>query len=69
MSKLREMHGGRDYDPRWGHRMRGEGEYAALIAKRFTVAVKRLGLATRTSALRADLFERPPQAGDQLALF
>ncbi|WP_170752916.1 PA0069 family radical SAM protein [Ruegeria lacuscaerulensis] len=69
MSKLREMHGGRDYDPRWGHRMRGEGEYAALIAKRFTVAVKRLGLATRTPALRLDLFTRPPQAGDQLALF
>lgn len=23
MARLREMHGGRDYDPRWGHRMRG----------------------------------------------
>ncbi|MES0824265.1 PA0069 family radical SAM protein [Ruegeria sp. SCP11] len=68
MSKLREMHGGRDYDPRWGHRMRGEGEYAGLIAKRFALAVKRLGLATRTSALRCDLFERPAQVGDQLSL-
>lgn len=69
MSKLREMHGGRDYDPRWGHRMRGEGEYAALIAKRFALAVKRLGLATRMPPLRSDLFARPAQPGDQLALF
>lgn len=69
MSKLREMHGGRDYDPRWGHRMRGEGEYAGLVAKRFNLAVKRLGLATRTPPLRCDLFSRPAQAGDQLTLF
>ncbi|RBW57799.1 PA0069 family radical SAM protein [Ruegeria sp. A3M17] len=69
MSKLREMHGGRDYDPRWGHRMRGEGEYAGLVAKRFKLAVKRLGLATKTPPLRCDLFSRPAQAGDQLTLF
>jgi len=68
MSKLREMHGGRDYDPRWGHRMRGEGEYAGLIAKRFNLAVKRLDLATRTPPLRCDLFEKPAQIGDQLSL-
>lgn len=69
MSKLREMHGGRDYDPRWGHRMRGEGEYAGIVAKRFALAVKRLGLATKTAPLRCDLFSRPAQAGDQLTLF
>ncbi|WP_254447334.1 PA0069 family radical SAM protein [Ruegeria sp. HKCCA5426] len=69
MSKLREMHGGRDYDPRWGHRMRGEGEYAGVIAKRFALAVKRLGLAMRTPSLRCDLFSKPAQAGDQLCLF
>ncbi|MCG7518163.1 PA0069 family radical SAM protein [Ruegeria sp. Ofav3-42] len=69
MSKLREMHGGRDYDPRWGHRMRGEGEYAGLVAKRFKLAVKRLGLATKTPSLRCDLFSKPAQAGDQLNLF
>ena len=67
MSKLREMHGGKEYDPRWGHRMRGEGEYAELIAKRFKLAVKRLGLATRTPQLRCDLFQKPAQVGDQLS--
>ena len=69
MARLREMHGGRDYDPRWGHRMRGEGVFAELIAKRFNAAVARLGLAVRTPDLRCDLFARPPLPGDQLSLF
>ena len=69
MARLREMHGGRDYDPRWGHRMRGEGRYAEMIAQRFKATCKRLGLRERTAELRCDLFKRPPQPGDQLALF
>ncbi|WP_251363821.1 PA0069 family radical SAM protein [Epibacterium ulvae] len=69
MARLREMHGGRDYDPRWGHRMRGEGHYAEMMAMRFKTACKRLGLVEKTTPLRRDLFARPPQAGDQLALF
>lgn len=69
MARLREMHGGRDYDPRWGHRMRGEGRYAEMIAQRFKAACKRLNLKERTEPLRCDLFARPPQPGDQLALF
>ncbi|MBY6138103.1 PA0069 family radical SAM protein [Leisingera daeponensis] len=69
MTRLREMHGGRDYDPRWGHRMRGEGRYAEMIAQRFKAACRRLGLKERTAALRCDLFARPPQPGDQMALF
>ena len=69
MARLREMHGGRDYDPLWGHRMRGEGHFAEMMAMRFKAACKRLGLAEKTAGLRTDLFARPPQAGDQLALF
>ncbi|WP_424833552.1 PA0069 family radical SAM protein [Ruegeria sp.] len=69
MARLREMHGGKDYDPRWGHRMRGEGTYAEMISQRFRAAVKRLGLATRSDPLREDLFAVPPQVGDQLSLF
>ncbi|MFW8592898.1 PA0069 family radical SAM protein [Cribrihabitans neustonicus] len=69
MARLREMHGGRDYDPRWGHRMRGEGRYAEIIAQRFRAACKRLGLAEKSPGLRCDLFAVPPQPGDQLALF
>ncbi|WP_428924738.1 PA0069 family radical SAM protein [Marinibacterium sp. SX1] len=69
MARLREMHGGRDYDPRWGHRMRGEGEFAELTARRFKSACRRLGLRERTAPLRSDLFARPPMPGDQMSLF
>lgn len=69
MARLREMHGGRDYDPRWGHRMRGEGEYARMIGQRFRAAARRLGLDGKGTPLRCDLFRVPPQKGDQLSLF
>lgn len=69
MSRLREMHGGRDYDPRWGHRMRGEGKYAEMVAQRFRLAARRLGLDGDAPDLRRDLFRVPPQPGDQLSLF
>ena len=69
MARLREMHGGRDYDPRWGQRMSGEGEYAAMIGRRFKAACRRLGLAEHQPDLVTDRFERPPQPGDQLGLF
>ena len=69
MARLREMHGGRDYDPRWGHRMRGEGKYAEMVAQRFKAATRRLGLDRTTMKLRCDLFAVPAQAGDQLSLF
>lgn len=69
MTRLREMHGGRDYDPRWGQRMRGEGTYAEMIAQRFRSAAKRLGLDREPPKLRTDLFARPAQPGDQMSLF
>lgn len=69
MARLREMHGGKDYDARWGRRMRGEGPYAEIIARRFAVAARRLGLDQKTPALRCDLFCPPQRAGDQLSLF
>ncbi|MEM8731649.1 MAG: PA0069 family radical SAM protein [Pseudomonadota bacterium] len=69
MARLRDMHGGRDYDPRWGHRMRGEGIFAEVTAKRFAAACRRLGLTARSARLRTDLFAVPPLPGDQLSLF
>lgn len=69
MARIREVHGGRDYDPAWGRRMRGEGIWAELIARRFDAAVARLGLAVAQPPLRCDLFAPPPRAGDQLTLF
>ena len=69
MARVREVHGGRDYDPAWGRRMRGEGLWARLIAQRFDKAVARLGLATTLPPLRCDLFEVPLARGGQLSLF
>ncbi|MEO0993103.1 MAG: PA0069 family radical SAM protein [Pseudomonadota bacterium] len=68
MGRVREMHGGRDYDPAWGRRLKGEGVHAQLIARRFKAATRRLGLGRREQPLRCDLFRIPPRAGDQLAL-
>lgn len=69
MGRVRELHGGRDYDPEFGTRMRGQGLWAELIHRRADVARKRLGLEEGLPALRCDLFRLPPKAGDQLSLF
>ena len=69
MGRVRDLHGGRDYDPEFGRRMRGQGPWADLMAQRFAVAARRLGLDAVQPKLRCDLFARPARVGDQLALF
>ncbi|MFN3642824.1 MAG: PA0069 family radical SAM protein [Gemmobacter sp.] len=68
MARVRAMHGGRDYDPAFGRRMRGEGVWADLMRRRFEAACTRLGLAERMPPLRADLFARPVGSGEQMRL-
>ena len=68
MARLREMHGGKDYDAEWGKRMRGTGPYAWQIARRFEMASKRLGLNERRLKLRTDLFVTPKPESEQLSL-
>ena len=69
MGRVRELHGGKDYDPAFGRRMTGQGQWAALMRARFEVARTRLGLARDLPGLRCDLFRVPPRPGDQLSLF
>ncbi len=69
MAVVREMRGGRDYDPAWRARMTGRGPYAALIARRFALAARRYGLGGHDWALETSRFRPPARAGDQLALF
>ncbi|MBI1219360.1 MAG: PA0069 family radical SAM protein [Rhodobacteraceae bacterium] len=68
MGRVRELHGGKDYDPAWGKRMRGEGLWADLMAQRFRAATRRLGMDAPSPPLRTDLFRVPPKPGDQLSL-
>lgn len=65
---LRALRGGRDNDPRFGHRMSGSGPFAALLGQRFALARRRLGYVDDAAPLRSDLFQ-PPSGGRQLALF
>jgi DNA repair photolyase len=66
---VRDARGGRDNDPRFGHRMRGSGAYAELLARRFATAARRLGLyAGDPEPLDFTQF-RAPAASGQLALW
>jgi len=54
------MRGGRDNDPRFASRMRGEGVWAELLAQRFKKACARLGL--NRDRIELDLTQfRPPR--------
>ena len=68
MAIVREMRGGKAYDSRWGKRMRGTGVHADLLARRFQLAVRRLGLGRRDWRLDTSRFRPPVRAGDQLSL-
>ena len=65
---LQSMHGGRDYISEFGIRQRGSGPFADQIAKRFRLALKRLGMNERGLKLRTDLFRKPNSRGEQLQL-
>lgn len=66
MGRVRELHGGKDYHAEWGKRFKGQGLWAELMARRFGVAVARLGLDAPQPALRCDLFRPPLARGAQL---
>ena len=70
MSRVHAMRGGRDNDPNFGSRMRGAGEFAELLARRFRIACRRLGLnrEERYAGMDTSQFRRPDPGG-QLALF
>lgn len=69
MSVLQQMRGGRDYESTFGVRMRGRGPFADLLAQRFRLASRRLGLDRGLPALDCSLFRVPAHRGDQLELF
>jgi DNA repair photolyase len=62
MSVIRQTRGGRDNDPRFGARMKGEGVFAELIANRFARATTRLGFNERRFGLDTTSFRVPGTA-------
>jgi DNA repair photolyase len=70
MSLIQQSRGGRDYDATFGSRMRGEGVFAQLIAKRFQLAHQRLGfIGGRERTLDCSQFVAPRTITPQGELF
>src|SRR5262245_9204458 len=72
LALIKDMRGGRPYDPAFGGRMRGSGPDADLLEKRFDVACRRLRLNERRIELDATQFRVPASDGHgpaQLPLF
>jgi DNA repair photolyase len=69
MSLVRQMRGGRDYDPNWGQRMKGDGPIAEMLGRRFAVARRRFGLDRPMAALDLTQFRRPGPPSNQPDLF
>lgn len=59
LNRLRDMRGGKLNDPRFGHRMRGEGPFAEGIAALHRLACKRAGLPKMRSKLSTEHFRVP----------
>ncbi|MEM7222054.1 MAG: PA0069 family radical SAM protein [Pseudomonadota bacterium] len=69
LNLMRETRGGKLYDSTWRVRQRGTGVYAQLLARRFKLACKRLGLARERDELDVSQFVPPPSDRRQLSLF
>jgi DNA repair photolyase len=63
MSRIQDMRGGRDYDPRFGARMKGQGVWADLIRQRVQRARAAHGLSGQGPALDTGLFTAHPGQG------
>jgi len=70
MSLIQQMRGGRDNDPNFGSRMRGEGEFAELIRQRFQLACRKYGISRgRPVQLDVTHFSAPRVPSPQGELF
>lgn len=69
VARVRALRGGRLNDPRFGHRMRGEGVYAATLQALFRTLCRRHGLNATPLPVSAAAFRRPADGPTQLELF
>jgi DNA repair photolyase len=68
MHIVQDLRGGKDNDPNFGSRMRGQGVWAQLIKTRMRIACHKYGLAAPHWNIRSDLFV-PPSLDGQTSLF
>ena len=69
-SRIHELRGGRDNDPRFGHRMRGHGPWADLLRRRFEESCRRAGLHShRDNPLTTQAFRPPRRNPGQMELW
>ncbi|WP_375395742.1 PA0069 family radical SAM protein [uncultured Sphingomonas sp.] len=66
MATIRSLRGGRDNDPHFFTRMKGQGPWADLMQTRFRLACRKYGLERERIALRTDLFRAPMGAQGEL---
>ncbi|WP_343520030.1 PA0069 family radical SAM protein [Sphingomonas sp.] len=66
MATIQSIRGGRDNDPNFHTRFRGQGPWAELLRTRFKRAARRYGLDKDYIPLRRDLFRPPPGAQGEL---
>jgi DNA repair photolyase len=63
MSRMREMRDGRENDPEFGSRFRGNGLFADLLEQRFSKACLRIGINQDDIRLNMEKFIKPNLAG------
>ena len=69
VNRIKDIRGGKDNDPRFKSRMRGEGIFSDLISKRFHQACNRFGLNKDKVKLDTRQFTPPSKQNTQLQLF
>jgi len=69
LNRVRDMRGGKLYDPRFHKRGRGEGVFADQLESLFRVSRRRAGLAESLQPLSSAAFRRPHDKHGQMALF
>jgi DNA repair photolyase len=62
MARVRDLHGGKDYDSNFATRLKGRGTWAQLIAQRFEKTTQRLGFNRVRVELDTTQFRRPGDA-------
>ena len=69
MGLIRDARGGKDNDPNFHTRFKGDGAYAVLLQQRLAKAKERYGLNKPMPPLRTDLFVAPKLDDGQMSLF